>query len=337
MNEFALIESYFKTLSERTAGARCDLGIGDDAALVTVPLGKQLAVTADTLVSGVHFPVDTLPFDIGYKALAVNLSDLAAMGARPAWFTLCLTLPQFSDPWLQGFCAGLETLMREIPVTLIGGDTTRGPLSITIQAMGLVDSGCALRRDGAKPGDDIFVSGCVGDAGVGLRLVMQNSAADQLALNATLHTALNTAQLRLNRPLPRNALGAALGAVASSCIDISDGLLADLGHILTASHAGADVDVNTVPISPALLDPAIVAQLGLPDSTPQGARRFALSAGDDYELCFTAAPDQREQVMALAQQAGISVTRVGTVTAQPGIFDLANGGVMLTPAGYSHF
>lgn len=329
MNEFSLIATYFKTLSERTSGARCDLGIGDDAALVTVPLGKQLVVTADTLVSGVHFPADALPFDIGYKALAVNLSDLAAMGARPAWFTLCLTLPQFSDPWLQGFCAGLETLMHEIPVTLIGGDTTRGPLAITIQAMGLVDSGCALRRDGAKPGDDIFVSGCVGDAGVGLRLVTQKIAADKPALNA--------AQLRLNRPLPRNALGAALGAVASSCIDVSDGLLADLGHILTASGTGADLDVNAVPISPALFDPALIAPLNLVDGSPQGARRFALSAGDDYELCFTAHPDKRAQVMALAQQAGVSVTRFGTVTAQPGIFDLANGGVMLTPAGYSHF
>jgi thiamine-monophosphate kinase len=313
------------------------LGIGDDAALVTVPHGKQLVVTADTLVAGVHFPLTTAPFDIGYKALAVNLSDLAAMGARPAWYTLCVTLPQATESWMQDFCAGLEALMREIPVTLIGGDTTRGPLSITIQAMGLVDSGCALRRDGAKPGDDIYVSGCIGDAGAGLRAVLGEMSLEQLAQTPALQSALQ----RLNRPLPRCVLGVALGAVASACIDVSDGLLADLGHVLTASGVGAELDVNAVPVSAALRDVTIIAQLekvaGALQGTLRGARRFALTAGDDYELCFTAPAHQREQVAALAQQTGTPVTRIGSVSAKPGIYDLADGGAMLTPAGYSHF
>ncbi|HVL01440.1 MAG TPA: thiamine-phosphate kinase [Dongiaceae bacterium] len=337
MTEFALIDAHFKALSQRVTGSRCDLGIGDDCALVTIPHGKQLAVTADTLVAGVHFPIATMPSDIGYKSLAVNLSDLAAMGARPAWYTLCVTVPQVTESWLQDFCAGLEALMREIPVTLIGGDTTRGPLSITIQAMGLVDSGCALQRNGAKPGDDIYVSGCIGDAGAGLRAVLGEIPVEQLAQIPILQSSLQ----RLNRPQPRCALGAALGAVASACIDVSDGLLADLGHVLNASGVGADLDLDLVPLSPALCDLAIVTQLereaGALQGTLAGARRFALSAGDDYELCFTAPVSQRAQVAALAQQTGTPVTRIGSIQAQPGIRDLASGGALLAPSGYIHF
>ncbi len=338
MNEFSLIDTYFRSLAQRSGGVRCDLGIGDDCALVTVPAGKQLAITADTLVSGVHFPVHTAPFDIGYKSLAVNLSDLAAMGAQPAWFTLCLTLPSVAEAWLMEFCRGLEALLQEIPVTLIGGDTTRGPLSITIQAMGLVESGCALRRDGAQVGDDIYVSGCIGEAGAGLRLVqnaVRQDCCDEVA----------TAIAALNRPLPRNALGQLLVKVASACIDVSDGLLADLGHILDASRVGAALDPDAVPLPPVLLDPACLALLNLSDVSRRGLQRFALSAGDDYELCFTAPPSVREQILVLAQQVGVTVTRIGWIRSQPGILaapldvapDSVAGGELLAPAGYSHF
>jgi len=329
MNEFSMIEAYFKSLSDRAGGARCDLGIGDDCALLTVPHGKQLAITTDTLIEGVHFPRDSFPFDIGYKALAVNLSDLASMGARPAWYTLCLTLPGFSMGWLEGFCEGLAAIMAEEKITLIGGDTTRGPLALSIQAMGLVDSGCALRRDGARVGDDIYVSGRIGEAGAGLRLVQENiESTDPVAQQAV---------TRLNRPRPRNELGIALMSVATACIDVSDGLLADLNHLLTKSGVGADVDINKVPIAAALTEPGLVEQMKLPDSSPMGIRRFALGAGDDYELCFTASPTVRTQVTALAQRAGIGVTRFGSVTREPGIFDFAEGGVMITPLGYTHF
>ena len=329
MNEFALIEAYFKSLSERVGGTRCDLGIGDDAALVTVPHGKQLAITTDTLIEGVHFPRDTFPADIGYKALAVNLSDLAAMGAKPTWFTLCLSLPAFSTAWLDSFCSGLEEMMRQQPITLIGGDTTRGPLSISIQAMGLVDSGCALRRSTARPGDDIYVSGRVGEAGVGLRVVQRQLAVDGESLLAAVK--------RLNRPQPRNALGEALTSLATACIDVSDGLLADMNHLLNKSQVGADIDLDKVPIAAALSSGTLISRLELPDVTTQGLRRFAASAGDDYELCFTAAPAQRAQIELAAQQAGVPVTRFGTVTQAPGIFDSARGGEMISPHGYSHF
>jgi thiamine-monophosphate kinase len=329
MNEFTLIDAYFKSLSERVGGLRCDLGIGDDAALVTVPHGKQLAITTDTLIEGVHFPRETFPADIGYKALAVNLSDLAAMGARPAWFTLCLSLPAFSTAWLESFCSGLEELMRQQPITLIGGDTTRGPLSISIQAMGLVDSGCALRRDTARPGDDIYVSGRIGDAGVGLRVVQQKLAVDGEALQ----TAVN----RLNRPQPRNGLGEALTSLASACIDVSDGLMADMNHLLSKSQVGADIDLERVPIATALTTGTVLARLGFADASPSSVRRFAVSAGDDYELCFTAPPAHRSQIELAAQQAGVTVTRFGAVTQAPGIFDSARGGEMISPLGYSHF
>lgn len=329
MNEFALIETYFRSLSERSGGTGCDLGIGDDAALVTVPYGKQVAITTDTLIDGVHFPRETAPADIGYKALAVNLSDLAAMGARPAWFTLSLSLPVFDQAWLEGFCLGLETLMGQCPVTLIGGDTTRGGLSISIQAMGLVDSGCALRRSTAQPGDDIWVSGRIGEAGAGLRLLQQQVAVTGGAMTQALQ--------RLNRPQPRNHLGEMLTPLASACIDVSDGLLADLQHLLEKSGVGADIAVNDIPLAALLETPAQAAVLGLADTSPQGLRHFAISAGDDYELCFTASAQQRAQIALASQQTGVALTRIGTVTARPGIVNSSAGGIPLSPLGYTHF
>jgi thiamine-monophosphate kinase len=230
---------------------------------------------------------------------------------------------------MTGFCDGLGQLMAEEKIRLIGGDTTRGPLSVTIQVMGLVDSGCALRRDGARPGDDIYVSGRVGDAGAGLRLLQQKINPDCAPLQ--------DAVSRLNRPRPRNELGIALTSVASACIDVSDGLLADLGHLLQSSDGGADIDISRIPLAPALTDPALLARLNLRDGSPLGARRFAIAAGDDYELCFTAPATVRAQVAVIAQRAGVAVTRFGTVTRSPGIFDCANGGEMMAPIGYTHF
>lgn len=329
MNEFALIDAHFKSLAGRVTGAACDLGIGDDAALLTVPHGKQLAVTTDTLIAGVHFFADAEPADVGYKALAVNLSDLAAMGARPAWYTLSLSLPDYSHAWLEGFCRGLETLMRQQPVTLIGGDTTCGPLTITLQAMGLVDSGCALRRDGAKPGDDLYVSGTIGDAGAGLRILQQRLALDGKPMELALE--------RLHRPRPRNALGEALTSLASACIDVSDGLLADLDHLLRNSGAGAEIDLDLLPLAAALRQADLVARLGLPDVSDKGVRRFAACAGDDYELCFSAPPDQRARIEQAARQSAVPVTRFGSLIAGSGLFDRASGNEPLIPQGYRHF
>lgn len=329
MDEFALINAYFRSLSERVAGTHCDLGIGDDCALVSVPPGKQLAVTADTLVEGVHFPVDTDPADIGYKALAVNLSDLAAMGAAPAWFTLCLTLPACSSEWLARFCQGMGELMQQQPVTLIGGDTTRGALSLSIQAMGLVDQGRALLRSGAQPGDDIYVSGVIGEAGIGLQLALQRIPA--------VDDPMQVAVQHLNRPQPRVALGQTLVGLATTCIDVSDGLLADLGHILERSGVGARIDPGSVPIAEALQNGHLLEQLGWQDRSLAAAQQFAMTAGDDYELCFTASASQRAEIDHLSRQLDLPLTRIGVITETPGLVNAASGEAIATRRGYTHF
>lgn len=329
MDEFALINAYFRSLSERVSGTRCDLGIGDDCALVSVPAGKQLAVTADTLIEGVHFPVDTDPADVGYKALAVNLSDLAAMGAAPAWFTLCLTLPACSAEWLERFCQGVADLMRQCPVTLIGGDTTRGTLSLSIQAMGLVDQGRALLRSGAQPGDDIYVSGVIGEAGIGLQLVQQ-----QIPL---VDDARQVAVQHLNRPQPRIAVGQGLLGLATACIDVSDGLLADLGHVLERSGVGARIDPVSVPIADALRNEHLLEQLGWRNRSLAAAQQFAMTAGDDYELCFTAPASQRAVIDQLAQRLDIPLTRIGVITETLGLRDAISGDLITARRGYTHF
>lgn len=216
------------------------LGIGDDGALLAPPPGQLLAVTMDTLNAGVHFPPETAPADIGWKALAVNLSDLAAMGAEPAWCTLSLTLPRADTAFVDGFCDGFLALAAQHGVALVGGDTTRGPLSVSITAHGFVPAGAALRRDGARIGDEVWVSGSLGDAAGALR---------QWQAGAPMAPALRD---RLDRPTPRVALGQALRGLASACIDISDGLLADLTHICRASGVGAEVDIDALPASDAL-------------------------------------------------------------------------------------
>lgn len=300
------------------AAARGDvaLGIGDDCALLAPPPGMQLAVTMDALNVGVHFPPDTAPADLGWKALAVNLSDLAAMGAQPAWGTLSLSLPQGDVAFVDGFFDGFFALAAQHGFALVGGDTTRGPLSIAITAHGLIEPGQALRRDGARVGDGIWVSGTLGDAAGALR---------QWQAGAPMSPAL---QARLDRPTPRVALGRALRGIASSCIDVSDGLLADLAHICRASGVGAEVDVDALPASAALHA-----------AFEPGTRRVLQAAGgDDYELCFTVPATAADALGKALAEAGTGATRIGTVTAGAGVRPVLAGAAWSAPAtGWQHF
>lgn len=315
MSEFALIDS----LRARVDIARHDvaLGIGDDAALLEVPANRQLVACTDTLVAGVHFLHETAPEDIGWKSLAVNLSDLAAMGADPAWALLALTLPKPDARFVERFAEGFAELAREHHVALIGGDTTQGPLSISVTALGTVPTGAALKRAGAQVGDAVFVTGTLGDAAGALGL---------LQVDQTAPDALRT---RLDRPQPRVATGLALRGITHACIDISDGLLADLGHICTASDVGAELDADLLPLSPALhaaFDVAI-------------CRGFALAGGDDYELCFTVPAASELRIAPLLAQAGCVATRIGRIVAGSGVRVLnANGhDITATQAGWEHF
>lgn len=314
MDEFELINRI-----RVRAGARADvvLGIGDDCALLEVPAGLQLAVTSDTLNAGVHFPPETAAFDIGWKALAVNLSDLAAMGARPAWCTLALALPEADAGFVAGFLDGFFALADLHDVALVGGDTTRGPLSINVTAHGFVAPGAALRRDGARVGDDVWVSGTLGDAAAALRQWRDGQPVDR------------DLRARLDRPTPRVALGQALGGVASACIDLSDGLLADLGHVCRASGVGARIEVEALPASAALL------------SAGDAQRRRTLQAtgGDDYELCFTALPACRQSVLDAARSSRVPVTRIGRIDHGNVVLALSANGDAWIPAhaGFVHF
>ncbi len=288
------------------------LGIGDDCALLAPPPGMQLAVTMDTLNAGVHFPPETAPADIGRKALAVSLSDLAAMGADPAWCTLSLSLPEASEDFIDGFSDGFLSLAQQHDVALIGGDTTRGPLSISVTAHGLIEPDSALRRAGAQVGDAIWVSGTLGDAAGALRQWQQGGVMPP------------TLRDRLDRPTPRVALGRALRGVASSCIDISDGLLADLSHICRASGVAAQLDAQALPSSEALRQAF------------DTATRLALQAsgGDDYELCFTAPAAQRDVLHALSQALNLPLTHIGDIVTGAGV---CCEGVDVAAAGYQHF
>ena len=291
------------------------LGIGDDAALLQVPPGQQLVVTADTLNAGVHFPETTAPADIGWKALAVNLSDLAAMGARPAWCTLSLSLPNADDAWIDGFLDGFMALADCHGIALVGGDTTRGPLSISVTAMGLVEAGCALRRDAARVGDDVWVTGTLGDAALALEAVLQ--ARD---VSAALRQ-------RLDRPTPRVAAGQQLSGFVHACIDVSDGVLADLGHVCERSGVGADIHMADLPASSEL------AAIPAPQRWP------LQTSGDDYELCFTASRHNREQIVQALDFTKVSATRIGRIVAGQGVRALDTEGMPWLPArsGYAHF
>lgn len=299
------------------AGMRDDvvLGIGDDAALLAPPPGRQLVVTADTLNDGVHFPHGTLPADLGWKALAVNLSDLASMGAEPAWCTLSLSLPQGDTAWIDGFLDGFLALAREHGIVLVGGDTTRGPLSVSVTAMGFVDAGRALRRDGARVGDDVWVTGTLGDAAGALALLERDP--------------VGVLRLRLDRPTPRVEAGRALIDVASACVDVSDGLLADLGHVATRSGVGAQVEIDALPASDALCA-AFDAATRMP---------MQASGGDDYELCFTAPADARARIAVLASSLDLRITRIGRMVPGEGVHPVRADGDLWTPPrrGYDHF
>ena len=315
LSEFDIIERFFR----RPGRSREDvlLGIGDDAALLAVPCDRELAVAVDTLVAGRHFPPATPAFDIGHKALAVNLSDLAAMGAEPAWGTLALTLPEVDEAWLQSFADGFFALADRYGVQLVGGDTTRGPLSVTVQVLGPVPRGRALRRDGGRPGQRIFVTGTLGDAACAL---WQMQAGEQVAPRLL---------ERLNRPEPRVAFGRGLAAVGSAAIDISDGLLADLGHIVTASNCGATLWVDRLPRSPLLTAQVPSARVLISQ----------LSGGDDYELCFCVEPTKVAALQALARDCALAVTEVGVIESQPGVRCRHDDGSGYQPdvRGFDHF
>ena len=312
--EFDLIERIRRRVATRDDVL---LGIGDDAALLQPPAGMQLVVAMDTLNSGVHFPPDTAPADIGWKALAVNLSDLAAMGALPAWCTLSLSLPDADGEFVDGFLDGFLALASQHDLALVGGDTTRGPLSICVAVHGFIDAGQALRRDGARAGDDLWVSGTLGDAAAALSYWQSGGAIDP------------TLRMRLDRPTPRVSLGHVLRGIATSCIDVSDGLLADLGHVCSASGVGALVDVDALPASDALRATF--------DSEPR--RQLQATGGDDYELCFSAPVEAQAAVLAGARQAGVAVTRIGRLDARGGVATLTSAGAdwrAPTP-GWQHF
>jgi thiamine-monophosphate kinase len=322
MNEFDIIKNYFATqIAHRTDVIR---GIGDDAAIVSVPQGQELAITTDTLIAGIHFPDDTHPYDIGYKSLAVNLSDLAAMGATPAWVTLAMTLPKGNESiedWIQAFCDGFFTLANRYQVQLIGGDLTHGPLSITVQALGLVPTLKAILRRGAKPSDLIYVSGTLGDAGLALQCLQKKIALPPKAMQPLL--------TRLNRPEPRVVMGEQIRGIAHAAIDISDGLAADLSHILEESQVGAIIYVDQLPLSEEL-------KHSLPH---EEAITLALTAGDDYELCFTIPADKRTQLENKLSSLPCRHTCIGTITEQTGL-DLRyqNGNPYHGPLhGYRHF
>lgn len=288
MPEFDLIARIRERVSSR---ADVRLGIGDDAAVLQVPADRRLVVAMDTLNAGVHFPEDTAPADIGWKALAVNLSDLAAMGAEPAWCTLSLSLPQPDPVWLDGFLDGFLDLATRYDVALVGGDTTRGPLSVCVTAHGFIEPRAALRRAAARVDDDVWVTGTLGDAAGALRQWQAGGACDA------------TLRARLDRPTPRIAAGRALRGIAHACIDVSDGLLADLGHICAASGVRARIDVDALPASDALRSAFSGDDL----------RTLLAAGGDDYELCFTAPAVARMAVQEALQDVDVPVARVGTV------------------------
>ena len=288
INEFELINRYFNwSLSDPSI----ELGVGDDAALFEIDADCQLVTSTDTLSEGVHFFKDALPGDIAYKSLAVNLSDIAAMGAKAKYFTLSLTLPKLDEIWLKEFSESLKEASEFFKVSLIGGDTTKGPLNITITIMGVVKKSKAIKRSGAKNGDDIYVSGDIGDAALCLKKINEGIKPNSSELN------------KLNQPVPRVKLGPSLINIASACIDISDGLEQDLTHILRASKVGAIIDSQSLPLSDSVKNYLKTSQdLGLP-----------LCGGDDYELCFTSDQSHQMEIKKLSESLNIRITKIGVI------------------------
>lgn len=314
--EFNLVQQYFSRPSPDAF-----LGGGDDCALLQATPGMHLAVSTDTLVAGVHFFPDADPSLLGWKSMAVNLSDLAAMGAIPRWATLAITLPYIDDEWLAAFADGLYRCATQYGINLVGGDTTRGALSMTYTVIGEVPVGQALRRDGARPGDTVWVSGTLGEAAFALAAIqgqLNLSDADFAVLSARLHA-----------PTPRVALGLALRQLATSAIDVSDGLLADLGHILQRSRVGAELDYTRLPLSEIVHDLAAHPAFD----------RCVLAGGDDYELCFTAPVHHHDAIIALSASLNVRLTAIGQICAIEGLRVMdADGQCMAQDsAGFDHF
>jgi len=315
LSEFDLIAQFFTRPTPKVA-----LGNGDDCALLTPSPGMQMAISCDMLVSGTHFFADADPGMLGHKSLAVNLSDLASMGAKPVAFTMALSLPKPDPAWIKPFSDGVFALADLHGCELIGGDTTRGPLNICVTVFGELPVGTALRRDAAKAGDDIWVSGTLGDARLGLA-----ACHNELTLGTD---ALTAATMCLHMPTPRVALGIALRGIAHAAIDISDGLIGDLGHILKRSKLGATLNVDALPCGPMLSAQAQDLR-----------RRFALAGGDDYELCFTAPQTNRAAIMQASKAAGVAVTLVGNIEPVAGLrlVDASGNPLKLDSTSFDHF
>jgi thiamine-monophosphate kinase len=319
VDEFELIRRFFL---QHEQGTGVSIGIGDDGAVVTPSPGRRLVVVADTIIAGVHYPPVLPASDVGYRAVAVNLSDVAAMGGVPRWMTLALTLTQADGPWLEDFAKGLFAAAREHDVALVGGDTTRGSQTvITVHLLGEVRPDAILVRGGANPGEGIYVTGTVGDAAGGLALLQEEASGEAL-------DDANYLIRRFSRPTARVALGAALAEVATAAIDLSDGLGTDLAKLLHASNVGGVLDLHALPMSPSLrrMFPA------------ERVQHFALDGGDDYELCFTARAADHERVAALGAYHGTAITRIGTTERSPGLFCARNGiRLPYEDRGYRHF
>ncbi|MDU0354822.1 thiamine-phosphate kinase [Paraglaciecola aquimarina] len=325
MKEFNLIEHFFKANS----GQRKDviIGIGDDAAVTHIPQGQALVTTTDTLLSGVHFLPDASPHAVAQKAIAVNLSDLAAMGAEPAWISLSLSAPSADEEWLKSFSSGLQELVDYYSIQLIGGDTVQGPLAVTITAQGFVPFEQAITRSGANPGDLVYVTGTIGDAGLGLAIAKN----EQAQVSNKSMTEENKAFLlkRLNYPTPRLLTGTKLRRIASACIDLSDGLISDIKHILNMSQCGATINIDKLPLSSALFDSV----------DKERAVNYALSAGDDYELLFTVSEEQKGNLETTLASANIPVTCIGQLNGSVGKLELYDNGqpYKVDIQGYQHF
>lgn len=373
-SEFSIIKTFFADKSQQKH-ASTKLGIGDDGAIVTIPDNQEMVIVVDTLVEGVHFPQQTSARDIAYKALAVNLSDLAAMGAEPSTFTLALTLPQsltgegeknsrarsLKKPlkksqqnanWLKDFSEGLFELAAQANIELIGGDTTQGPLTVTIQAHGLVPKNKALLRSGAHAGDLIFVSGTLGDAAVGLQCAQHRLGREEKKLSSALSIEEKQYCLnRLNRPQPRLKAGFLLRGIATSCIDISDGLLADLGHICAASRCRATINAQNIPLSPVYKKHYAHYAKGESVLGVNSMSALAATAGDDYELCFTVSPEAVPKLLALdlgcpisqigevcaLEEAGSSADQAGAPRPMVVLLDKTGNIIPVAKSGYSHF
>lgn len=319
MGEFDLIKRHF---SRKSLQNGVILSVGDDCAITSIPTGYQLAITTDTLVEGTHFLPSISPADLAYKSVAVNLSDLAAMGATPTWMSLALTLPEIKEAWLAEFSQNLFAILDRYGVSLIGGDTTKGPLSITLTAQGFLPKNQGLFRHQAKVGDWIFVSGFLGDSAAGLDLLLKNrkieNESDRYFIQRHLH------------PMPRVELGLALRTFSQCALDISDGLLADLGHILERSQVGAEIYLENLPLSRHLCTQYEQTQ----------AEKFALTGGEDYELCFTVSEEKREEMEQVLRSQGIKVTCIGQILPETsGLSLLKNGKKIALPThiGFDHF